>query len=91
MGIEDRARHYTNNLVKLGLTDIEREIAPVGDLLLELKKLKKDEFEVMLPIDGVNVVYLRQLLKLRIFDYEGERYYSPFNLAVFALLKKERI
>jgi hypothetical protein len=91
LGIEDRARHYTNNLVKLGLTDIEREIAPVGDLLLELKKLKKDEFEVMLPIDGVNVVYLRQLLKLRIFDYEGERYYSPFNLAVFALLKKERI
>lgn len=91
LGIEDRARHYTSNLVKLGFTDDNREISPVGDLLLDLKKLKKDELEVMLPIDGVNVVYLRQLLKLRLFDNEEERYYSPFNLAIFALLKRHRL
>ncbi len=91
LGTEDRARHYTSTLVKLGFTDDNREISPVGALLLDLKKLKKDELEVMLPIDGVNVVYLRQLLKLRLFDSEEDRYYSPFNLAIFALLKRHRL
>lgn len=91
LGIEDRARHYTSNLVKLGFTGENREISPVGALLLDLRKLKKDEFETMLPIDGVNVLYLRQLLKLRLFDTEEERYYSPFNLAIFALLKRNRL
>lgn len=89
-GIEDRARHYTSNLVKLGFSDKERTISPIGELILDLKKLKKDRLEIMLPIDGVNIIYLRQLLKLRIFDENEEKYYSPFNLALFALLKKKR-
>lgn len=91
LGIEDRARHYTSNLVKLGFTDDNREISPVGDLLLDLNRLKKDKLETMLPIDGVNIVYLRQLMKLRIFDNDGERFYSPFNLAIFTLLKRKRL
>ncbi len=91
LGIEDRARHYTSNLVKLGFTDEDRKISPVGQLLLCLKKLKKDELENMLPIDGVNVVYLRQLLKLRLYDNKGERFYSPFHLAIYALLKRQRL
>jgi hypothetical protein len=91
LGIEDRARHHTSNLVKLGFAADNREISPVGALLLDLKKLKKDELETMLPIDGVNVVYLRQLLKLRVFDTAKERYYSPFNLAIYVLLKKNRL
>ena len=91
LGIEDRARHYTSNLVKLGFTDEGRKISPAGELLLDLKKLRKDDLETMLPIDGVNIVYLRQLMKLRLFDNEGENYYSPFNLAIFALLKRNRL
>ncbi len=91
LGIEDRARHYTSNLVKLGFTDEDRLISQVGDLLLDLKKLRKDDLESMLPIDGVNIVYLRQLMKLRLFDTEGEHYYSPFNLAIYALLKRDRL
>lgn len=89
-GIEDRARHYTSNLVKLGLADEDRRISPAGELLLNLKRLERDPLEEMLPIDGVNLVYLRQLLKLRIFDSEGRRYYAPFLMAVFALLKRNR-
>lgn len=89
-GIEDRARHYTSTLVKLGFADKNRKISPVGRLLLDLKKLKIDELERMLPIDGVNIVYLRQLLKLRLFASNGQDYYSPFHLALFALLKKQR-
>ncbi|MCD7752728.1 MAG: AlwI family type II restriction endonuclease [Lachnospiraceae bacterium] len=91
LGIEDRARHYTSNLVKLGFTDENRKISPAGELLLDLKKLRKDALEKLLPIDGVNIVYLRQLLKLRLFDTDGERYYSPFYLAVYALLKRHRL
>ncbi len=91
LGIEDRARHYTSNLVKLGFTDEDRILSPVGELLLNLKKLKKDELEGMLPIDGVNIVYLRQLLKLRLFDNDGKRFYSPFHLAIYALLKRPRL
>lgn len=89
-GIEDRARHYTSNLVKLGLADKRREITPAGELLLDLNKLKKDDLEKMLPVDGVNIIYLRQLLKLRLFASDEKCYYSPFNLALYALLKKQR-
>ncbi len=91
LGIEDRARHYISNLVKLGFTDENRLISPVGELLLDLKKLKKDELESMLPIDGVNVVYLRQLLKLRLFTVDREKFYSPFALAIYALLRRKRL
>lgn len=91
LGTEDRARHYTSTLVKLGFTDESREISPVGSLLLNLAKIKKDELEKTLPIDGVNVAYLRQLLKLRIFDETKQRFYSPFVLALFALLKRHRL
>lgn len=89
-GIEDRARHYTSNLVKIGFTDDERLISPVGELLLDLKKLERDELEKTLPIDGVNLIYLRQLLKLRIFDSECDRFYAPLCFAIYALLKKPR-
>lgn len=90
-GIEDRARHYTSNLVKLGFTDEERIISPVGELLLDLKKVNRDELEKTLPIDNVNLVYLRQLLKVRIFDNDGTVFYSPLCFAIYALLKKKRI
>ena len=90
-GIEDRARHYTSNLVKLGFADDNRAISPTGRLLLDLNKLHKDDLEIMLPINGVNVVYLRQLMKLRLFDDTGRKYYAPFNLAIFALLERGRM
>ncbi len=91
LGVEDRARHYTSNLVKLGFADEDRDITPVGKLLLDPQKIKKDGLEMLLPVDGINIVYLRQLLKLRLFDSDGERFYSPFNLAIFALLKRKRL
>lgn len=90
-GIEDRARHYTSTLVKLGFTDKDREASPAGKLLLNPQALKKDELEAMFPIDGVNVIYLRQLLKLKLFDSAEEKYYSPFCMAIYALLKENRL
>lgn len=90
-GIEDRARHYTSNLVKLGLTTQKREITNVGQLLLDKIKLKKDELEKLLPVDNINIIYLRQLLKLRIYDAQGQKFYSPFLFAIYILLLKSRI
>ena len=89
--VEARARHYTSNLVKLGFADSDRQITDVGDVLLDNIPIHKDIIESLLPLNNTNIIYLRQLLKLRIFDNNAERYYSPFNMALYALLIKSRI
>ena len=89
--VEARARHYTSNLVKLGFADSTRQITPVGDVLLYNIPLRKDVIEALLPLNNTNIIYLRQLLKLRIFDNNAEKYYSPFNMALYSLLIKSRI
>ena len=91
LGAEDRARHYTSNLVKLGFVDENRNISEVGQMLLGRIPLRKDSLERMLPLNDMNLVYLRQLLKLRVFSWDETRYYSPFCMALFLLLKKRRI
>lgn len=90
-GIEDRARHYTSTLVKLGFADNKRRVSSIGYLLLGKEKIIKDELESILPLDSTNIIYLRQLLKLRIYDVQGQKFYSPFLFAIYILLKKERI
>ena len=90
-GIEDRARHYTSTLVKLGFVDSNRKITQVGKLLINSNSLKRDELEKLLPIDDINLIYLRQLMKLRIYNKEKDYYYSPFNMAIYILIKKERV
>ena len=88
---EARARHYTSNLVKLGFADGTRQITAVGDVLLDKVALNKDILETLLPLNNTNIIYLRQLFKLRVFDNKGEKYYSPFNMALYVLLRKQRI
>lgn len=92
--IEARARHYTTNLVKMGFADPQRQITPVGAAFLK-RKAQRDILEDMLPIDDINLILLRQLLKLRIFtdpDSVGNRrYYSPFMMALWLLLNNEVI
>lgn len=91
LGAEDRARHYTSNLVKLGLANSKRVITEVGYVLLGRIGSNRDIFEKILPLNDTNIVYLRQLLKLRIYDKNGDGYYSPFCMALYALLKRDRI
>lgn len=89
--VEARARHYTSNLVKLGLADKNRQISNVGDVLLGNIRLKKDTLEELLPLDDANITYLRQLMKLNVFDSSKKRYYSPFCMAIYLLLRKKRV
>lgn len=92
--IEARARHYTTNLVKMGFVDSKRQITPIGSAFLK-RKVQRDILEDMLPIDDINLILLRQLLKLKIFtnpDSKGNRqYYSPFMMALWLLLNNEVI
>ncbi|MBR0317863.1 MAG: AlwI family type II restriction endonuclease [Spirochaetia bacterium] len=91
VNIEARSRHYTSNLVKLGFADEKRNITKIGYQLLYPAKLSKDNIEEILPLNITNIVYLRQLLKLKIFSKDKDKFYSPFLLAIYLLLKNDRI
>ncbi len=90
-GIEDRARHYTSTLVKLGFTDKERTISQIGEQLLSQIPLNRDDLEKIIPINNINIVYFRQLLKLKIFNSTNDKFYSPFAMAIYILLKRNRV
>lgn len=88
--IEARARHYTSNLVKLGFVTADRNITAAGKEFLSGKTVR-DPLEELLPISDLNVILLRQIMKLRIFTkfskgtLEGS-FYSPFFMASYLLL-----
>ena len=87
--IEARARHYTSNLQKFGFATETRQITEAGYCLLQ-GKVQKDIIESIFPINDINLLLLRQLLKLRIVsvpDKNGiRRFYSPCLLAIHLLL-----
>lgn len=89
--IEVRARHYTSNLEKIGFVDSNRKISPVGNAFVNNIDVKRDGFEEILPIKNTNLIFLRQLLKLRIYTNEEDRYYSPIFFAIYLLLIKDKI
>lgn len=90
--IEARARHYTSSLVKLGLVDKDRRITKVGKSILTNQQIERDEFEKILPIDNINLLYLRQLLKLKIIARENKKsFYSPMIMAFYLLLHYDNI
>lgn len=90
--IEARARHYTSTLVKLGLVDKDRRITTVGKSILMNQQVERDDFEKILPIDNINILYLRQLLKLKIIAKENKRsFYSPMIMALYLLLHYNNI
>lgn len=88
--IEARSRHYTSNLVRLGFTDDQRNTSAAGKDFLQ-GKIKRDPFEDSLPISDLNIILLRQLLKLRIYtkpNKQGIRYfYSPCLMAFYLMIK----
>ena len=91
--IEARARHYSSNLVKFGFTTAARIITPAGQTYIN-EKIVKDPLEKLLPLNDINIILLRQLVKLRIYskNLDGKRYYySPFFNALNLLLCNETI
>ncbi len=92
--IEARARHYTSNLVKIGFADKQRRISEAGFSYLK-NRTERDPLESLLPIDNINLILFRQMMKLKVFsgpDEKGRRsYYSPFFMAVYLLLYQEKL
>lgn len=91
--IEQRARHYTSNLVRIGFATQERVITPSGQAFLN-NIVNRDRIEKILPIKNTNLLLLRQLMKLRIFTKDENgicKYYSPFYMALYLLLTNETI
>jgi hypothetical protein len=91
--IENRARFYTNNLVKFGFATKKRKITPVGNEYLN-NKIVRDDIEKILPLKTANIILLRQLMKLRIYHKSSDdsyEYYSPFYMAIYLLLNYEKI
>lgn len=97
--IEQKSRHYTSNLVKLGLTYENRIISPVGHDLLNSETITKTQLESSLPVENSALVIMRQLAKALInrFSYDAESdkttivSYSPFSLLISLLLKKPKM
>lgn len=87
--LEARARHYTSNLTKIGFTIDNRKISKAGYDYLYSEDIDRTDFENVLSIDNVNLIVLRQLLKLRIFSRNYNITYSPFLLLIALLLDIE--
>lgn len=89
--IEQRARHYTSNLVRFGLSSDKRIITQTGKAYIN-EKIIRDNLESFLPVNDINIILLRQLMKLRIYskkDSNGRKYYSPFFASIHLLLNND--
>jgi len=89
--IEQRARHYTSNLVRFGFASDKRIITQAGQTYLN-GKTEKDALEGILPLNDTNLILLRQLMKLRIFskgDGKKRCFYSPFFASLYLLLNND--
>ena len=93
-GIEKRARHYTSNLCKLGFSTEKRVITDVGLSFIN-DSIEKDKIESLFPLSNTNIIILRQMLKLKIYqkkqEDESRQTYSPFFMALYLLLNNDRV
>lgn len=89
--IEARSRHYTSNLVKIGFTDEKRKLSSVGTAFVNGFRLERDPFEELLPIKDGNLIFLRQLLKLKIYTKDYDAFYSPMYMILYLLMNVKRI
>ena len=85
-----RGRTYTNALVKIGLVDGKRKITAVGESLLD-GDTKQDDIEKLFNLSKDKIIFLRQLLKLRVYESEGENYIYPFRMGIYLLSKFDDI
>lgn len=86
-----RGRTMTNGLEKIGLCNKKRQLTGVGTAYLNLDTFKIDKYEERLVLKKENILFLRQLLKLSIYDSVTKKSFSPFIFALRLLSKYENI
>lgn len=89
-GLDKRGRTLTNALVKLGFVDSKRQLTPVGKNYIS-KCVVFDELEKLFGLTDDNIIYLRQLLKLRVYDSRTDQFIYPFRIALVLLTRYESI
>lgn len=82
-------RTFTSGLFKLGFCDKKRQLSNIGLQFLGKKNLNLDEFENRLNLKDDNIIFLRQLLKLYIWDEGAEKAFNPFIFLIIMLNKYE--
>ncbi|RAX54707.1 hypothetical protein CCY99_02795 [Helicobacter sp. 16-1353] len=83
-----RARTYTNAIVKIGLADENRKVSPIGKAFLN-NNITQDKLERLLNLNNDNILFLRQLLKLKIA--ESKSCIFIFRIALAFLMKYDNV
>ncbi|ASY38140.1 AlwI family type II restriction endonuclease [Taylorella equigenitalis] len=86
-----RGRTLTNALLKIGFINKDRQISEVGDNFILENPKNYDQLEMILHGDHNNIIFLRQLLKLRVYSKTKDRYIYIFRIALKLLATYERI
>lgn len=86
-----RGRTLTNALVKIGLTNEKRKLSKIAINWLNGNTLVADDIEKALGVDITNLLFARQLLKLRIYDPNGINYFYPFRVALEMAIRYQNI
>ncbi|HGZ9749620.1 TPA: AlwI family type II restriction endonuclease [Staphylococcus aureus] len=90
-GVEDRSRHYTSTLTKIGFIYENRQLSSVGKIFINDLDPVRNSFEKLLPIDKANILLLRQGLKIRVYTHDYRKYYSPIALLIYILFKIKKV
>ncbi|MGX6971420.1 AlwI family type II restriction endonuclease [Vagococcus bubulae] len=86
-----RGRTLTNALVKIGLTNSQRRLSRVANNWINEKTLSMNNVERALGIDSNNLLFTRQLLKLRVYHSNKLNYFYPFRVALGLVIKYRNI
>ncbi|NTK25662.1 AlwI family type II restriction endonuclease, partial [Enterococcus faecium] len=86
-----RGRTLTNALVKIGLTNSKRKLSRVANSWINENTLSANDVERSLGIDANNLLFTRQLLKLRVYDSNKMNYFYPFRVALGLVIKYQNI
>lgn len=85
-----KARTYTNAIKKIGLVDEKRNITHIGEIFLQ-NNLQQDEIEKIFNISNDNVLFLRQLLKLKVTEDGTNCSIYLFRVAILLMLRYQNI
>ena len=90
-GLDKRGRTLTNALVKIGFINHDRKLSQVGLNYISETEQAFDKLEELFGLTIDNLVYFRQLLKLRIYDGNSDKYFYNFRFALAFLNRYSKV
>lgn len=90
-GLDKRGRTLTNALVKICFINYDRKLSQVGLNYISETEQAFDKLEELFGLTIDNLVYFRQLLKLRIYDSNSDKYFYNFRFALAFLNRYSKV